>query len=176
MLEHLPRGHYGAITADPPWAFKVWAKDTGHGRSAEAHYQTMDLDDIKALPVYDVAAKDSFLFLWATSPQLPEAIDVIRAWGFTYKTLGFCWVKLLKRWQLRLPKLIAIGLAYIDRLFHFGMGYYTRSNVELCLLATKGKPKRRSAKVRQLIVSPIREHSRKPDEIYGRVEEFCEGP
>ena len=88
----LPRGHFKAIYADPAWSFRVWSKDTGQGRSAEAHYVTMSMDDIAALPVADLAAPDCVLFMWACWPSLPEALSIIEAWGFTYKTCGFDWV------------------------------------------------------------------------------------
>ncbi len=93
-------------------------------------------------------------------------MDVIRAWGFTYKTVGFCWAKLNKSTPLLLT----------ERDFFTGLGFWTRANPELCLLATRGHPQRRSRSVRKLIVSPRREHSRKPDEAYERIEALCEGP
>jgi N6-adenosine-specific RNA methylase IME4 len=126
----------------------------------------MSLADIKALPVADWAAPDCVLLLWATDPLLDKALDVIRAWGFTYKTIGFCWAKLNKS----APSLAS------ERDFFTGLGFWTRANPELCLLATRGHPQRRSRSVRKLIVAPRREHSRKPDEAYGRIEALCEGP
>ena len=144
---------YGAILADPPWQYRVYSKK-GLGRSAESHYPTMNIEDIKALPVADIADKDCALFLWVTFPCLQEGLDVIKAWGFTYKTVAFAWVKQNKK---------------ADSLF-WGMGYWTRSNVELCLLATKGKPKRVDAGVHQVVISHIEEHSRKPLEVHRRIE------
>lgn len=143
---------YGAILADPPWQYRVYSKK-GLGRSAESHYPTMNIEDIKALPVADIADKDCALFLWVTFPCLQEGLDVIKAWGFTYKTVAFVWVKQNKK---------------ADSLF-WGMGYWTRSNVELCLLATKGKPKRVDAGVHQVVISHIEEHSRKPLEVHRRI-------
>ena len=154
------------IYADPPWTFATYSRK-GKGRSAEAYYDCMSLDDIKALPVADWAADDCVLLLWTTDPLLPTAFDVIRAWGFTYKTVGFYWAKLNKP---------APGLIYDDASFFTGLGFWTRANPELCLLATRGHPKRRRADVRKLIVSPRREHSRKPDEAYERIEALCDGP
>ena len=144
---------YGVILADPPWQYRVYSKK-GLGRSAESHYPTMNIEDIKALPVADIADKDCALFLWVTFPCLQEGLDVIKAWGFTYKTVAFVWVKQNKK---------------SDSLF-WGMGYWTRSNVEICLLATKGKPKRVDAGVHQVVISHIEEHSRKPLEIHKRIE------
>ncbi len=143
---------YAVILADPPWAYHVYTQK-GKGRSAESHYPTMRLEDIKALPVADIADKNCALFLWVTFPQLEDAFAVIKAWGFAYKTVAFVWVKQNKR---------------SDSLF-WGMGYWTRTNVELCLLATRGSPKRASAGVHQVVVSHIQEHSRKPEEVHKRI-------
>lgn len=162
----LRTNHYRVIYADPPWTFATYSRK-GKGRSPEAHYDCMTLDDIKALPVADWAADDCVLLLWTTDPLLPTAFDVIRAWGFTYKTVGFYWAKLNRS---------APDLIYSDADFFTGLGFWTRANPELCLLATRGHPKRRRADVRKLIVSPRREHSRKPDEAYQRIEALCEGP
>lgn len=140
---------YQIIYVDPPWNYKVYSKK-GLGRSAESHYPTMSIEDICALPVGNLADKDCALFLWVTIPCLLEGLSVLKAWGFTYKTVGFVWVKQNRK---------------ADSLF-WGMGYWTRSNVELCILATKGHPKRINAAVHQVIVSHIEEHSknrRKPE-------------
>jgi len=160
------QNHYRVIYADPPWTFATYSRK-GKGRSPEAYYDCMTLDAIKALPAAEWAADDSVLLLWTTDPLLPTAFDVIRAWGFTYKTVGFYWAKLNKS---------APQLVYDDSSFFTGLGFWTRANPELCLLATRGHPKRRRADVKKLIVSPRREHSRKPDEAYERIEALCEGP
>jgi len=158
--------HYRVIYADPPWTFATYSRK-GKGRSPEAHYDCMSLAEIKALPVADWAADDCVLLLWTTDPLLPTAFDVIGSWGFTYKTVGFYWAKLNKS---------APQSLYSDRSFFTGLGFWTRANPELCLLATRGHPHRRSADVKKLIVSPRREHSRKPDHAYTRIEALCEGP
>jgi N6-adenosine-specific RNA methylase IME4 len=150
---------FGVIAADPPWTF-VTRSAKGKGRSAEQHYECMTLEDIKALPVAAVAADRCALFLWTTCPLLPAAFEVIEAWGFTYSTVGFLWAK-------RTPT---------DDGWHIGMGYSTRSNVEPCLLATRGSPERLSKSVRQLVVAPVREHSRKPEEILHRIRALYPGP
>lgn len=155
----LPSGKFKVVLADPPWAFKTYSKK-GMGKSAEKHYQTMTLADICALPVSDIADKNSTLLIWTTGPMYEKTMQVIKAWGFTYKTLGFVWMKKNRK---------------SDGLF-VGMGYWTRSNAELCLLATRGKPKRISKRVRQAILAPVREHSRKPEEAYTRIEELLAGP
>jgi N6-adenosine-specific RNA methylase IME4 len=156
--------HYKVIYADPPWTFATYSRK-GKGRSAEAHYDCMSFVDIMTLPVIQWAADDCVLLLWTTDPLLEKAFEVIRAWGFTYKTVGFYWAKLNKP--------TASGN---DPGFFTGLGFWTRANPELCLLATRGKPRRKRADVRKLIVSPRREHSRKPDEAYDRIEALCEGP
>ena len=143
---------YSVILADPPWAFRAWS-DKGKGRSAEQHYPTMRLEDIKALPVADLAAEDCVLFLWATFPILKEALEVVEAWGFSYKTVAFTWVKENRK---------SPGLFW-------GLGYWTRANAEVCLLATRGSPKRQSAAVHQVILSPVEQHSKKPDAVRERI-------
>lgn len=148
-----PDKKYQIIYADPPWRFKVWCFGTGSGRSPDNYYPTMELGDICALAVKEIAAKDCILFLWTTFPKLEEAFKVINAWGFTYKTCAFVWAKQ--------------NLKSDD--FFVGLGYWTRSNVEVCLLATKGAPKRINKSVRQLIISHRRKHSRKPDEVRDRI-------
>lgn len=147
---------YNIIYADPPWAYKVWSKK-GKGRSAESHYNTMTKEDIQNLNVQSITEKDAVLFLWVTYPCLEEGLELIKKWGFTYKTCAFSWVKTNKKNSNPFT----------------GMGYYTRANNEICLLATKGKVlPRKSKSVKQVILSPIREHSRKPDEIRNRIVEL----
>jgi N6-adenosine-specific RNA methylase IME4 len=166
MTAATPSNQYRVIYADPPWTFATYSHK-GKGRNAEAYYDCMSLADVKALPVGGWAADDCVLLLWTTDPLLPTAFEVIDAWGFRYKTVGFYWAKLNKS----APKLI-----YDQRSFFTGLGFWTRANPELCLLATRGHPKRLRADVRKLIVSPRREHSRKPDEAYERIEALCDGP
>lgn len=146
---------YIVIYADPPWHYKVYSKK-GEGRSADSHYPTMSIEDIHALPVGDLAAKDCALFLWVTFPCLMEGLSVLDAWGFTFKTVAFVWIKQNRK---------------SDSLF-WGMGYWTRANAELCILATKGSPKRMSAGVHQVILSHIEEHSKKPQEARDRIEQL----
>lgn len=111
------------------------------------------LEDIKALPVGELAEKDCALFIWITFPCLQEALQVIEAWGFEYKTVAFVWIKQNRK---------------SDSLF-WGMGYWTRANAELCILATKGHPKRVNPGVHQVIMSHIEQHSKKPDETRDRI-------
>ena len=136
------------IYADPPWRYHM-----GKGRGPDRHYPTMRIEDIKALPVTELADRDCVLFLWATFPMLQEALDVIRAWGFRFKTVAFTWIKLA-------PK--------ADRIF-WGLGYWTRANAEICMLATRGQPRRQARNVHQVIISHVEEHSKKPDEARQRI-------
>ena len=147
---------FSVIYCDPPWAYKVYSKK-GQGRSAENHYHTMSREDIYALDVAGVAEKDCVLFLWVTFPCLLEGLEAIRRWGFTYKTLGFCWVKRCKR--------------QTDKWF-WGLGFWTRANPELCLIATKGHPQRESKAVHCIVDTPIEKHSKKPDEVRRRIEQL----
>jgi len=149
---------YDVILADPPWNFETWDKKA-NSRTPSAHYDVMSVDDICALPIADLAAENCALFMWAVWPRIFDAERVINAWGFRYRTLGFEWVKLNKS-----------GMG-----FHIGLGYYTRANPEPCLLAVKGTMKVATRSERNLIVTPIREHSRKPDEQYGKIERLYPG-
>ena len=142
-------GKYNIIYADPPWRYES-GKVQG---AAENHYPTMSIDNLCALPVAELTAKDCALFLWATFPQLPEALRLIKAWGFQYKTVAFVWLKRNRK----------------NPTWFYGLGYWTRGNAEICLLATKGKPKRQSAGVHQFIISPIEQHSKKPDEARQKI-------
>lgn len=143
---------YKIIYADPPWSFKVWSKK-GLDRSAENHYRTMSKESIQNIPIVKLSDKDCALFLWVTAPCLEEGLELIKAWGFKYKTIAFSWIKKNKK---------------SDSLF-WGMGYWTRANTELCLLATRGKPKRISASVHSVVVTPIESHSKKPQEVRNRI-------
>jgi N6-adenosine-specific RNA methylase IME4 len=167
IFHELDGAKFGVIYADPPWSFKVWSKDTGNGRSASAHYSTMDIETMCKMPVVDLAADDCVLLMWACWPTLPEALRLITAWGFTYKTCGFDWMK---------AHAGQIEMFRDDADVQVGMGYWTRANSEPCLLATRGKPKRVNADVRMGIIEPRRQHSRKPDCVHGRIERLVEGP
>ena len=157
----LPAGPFSVIHADAAWLFKAGTK----GRPQ--HYKRMTLDQIKAMPVKSCAAPDCWLFFWTTGPHLEQAFDVLRAWGFKYSGMGFTWVKLNKR---------AGGLfMHKDDIF-MGQGYTTRKNAEFCLLAKRGRPGRLSASVHEIIMATRREHSRKPDEVFERIQQFAAGP
>lgn len=171
----LPNKKYAVIYADPPWKYKTHS-DKGRLKcpdwkpfknSAALHYETMSLSDICKVPVADICQDDCVLMMWVTMPMLQQAFKVIDAWGFQYKTVAFTWMKQNKR----------TPVLFVDANDIFsGTGYWTRANCELVLLATKGKPKRKGRDVMQAIFSPLREHSRKPDEIYNRIERLLDGP
>ena len=151
-----PNKKYNIIYADPAWHFKTYS-NKGEKRSAIQYYDCLNINDICKLPLNHIANDDCILFIWVIDSMLPEALQVIKKWNFKYKTVAFTWVKQNKK----------------SNGYFTGMGYWTRCNPEQCLLATKGKPKRLSKAVRQLIISKRQEHSRKPDEIRKRIIELC---
>lgn len=147
-----PNKKYSVIYADPPWDYE----DKRCEGAAAEHYPTMRIEDICALPVQNIADDNCVLFLWATYPKLKEALKVIEAWGFKYKSIGFQWVKQNRS-----------GNGYF-----FGLGRWTRGNTEPCLIAVKGKPHRASNSVSQLIFAPLRVHSQKPDITRDKIQEL----
>lgn len=154
--EDIPKRRYICILADPPWSYRD--KRDGNDRnagSASNQYDTMNVKDIAALPVDELAESDAILFMWATFPNLPEALAVMAEWGFTYKTLGFSWIKTNRK----------SGTPF------FGIGAYTKSNCEVCLIGVRGKPLQYkvSNAVSSVLISPIGAHSRKPDEARQRI-------
>lgn len=153
MQEPLPSGPFGAILADPPWAFRTYSRQSVAPARGAQPYAVMSLADIAALPVADVAAPNSLLFMWTVSHLQREAFDVAAAWGFRPVSIAFVWDK-----------------------GRMGMGYWTRQEVEICHLFKRGRPSRLGKGVRSVIRAPRREHSRKPDEQYGRIEQLVGGP
>lgn len=153
-MTNFPKKKYKIIYADPPWNFKTWSNK---GRAKSPKYDLMSLEDIKNLPIKSISDDDCILFMWVIYPMLDKGLETIKSWGFDFKTCGFAWIKKNK---------------LKDSLF-WGLGYWTRANSELCLIATKGKPKRISSKVHQVVIDKIREHSRKPDCIRDRIVELC---
>jgi len=142
---------YKIILSDPPWHYKHWNDETV---KRKCKYSLMEKEDIWKLPVKDIADENAVLFIWVTFPKLLDGLETIKRWGFEYKTIGFNWVKQNKK---------------SNSLF-WGLGYYTRSNSELCLLATKGNILKRINKdVHSVILSPIQEHSKKPNEVRNRI-------
>lgn len=165
-FSHLPTAHFGAILADPPWRFETYS-DAGRDRCADQHYETLSRVDLDVLDVRSLAKRDCVLFMWVTWPLLLQGLSTIAAWDFQYKTCAFSWIK---------ADASQMDLWRDDLTPRMGNGYWTRSNSEVCLLATRGKPKRLNADVRQAIVEPAREHSRKPDCVHERIERLVAGP
>ena len=151
----LPKRKYNIIYADPPWNFKHYS-DKGRDRSPANYYRLQDIEDLKKLSIEKLADDNCILFMWVTHPFLEKAMDVIKVWGFKYKTVGFVWVKKNKK---------------SDSWF-WGMGYWTRSNSELCLIATKGSPQRKSSSVHELVCTRIEKHSKKPDIVKEKIVEL----
>ena len=164
-LAGLQRLHYRVIYADPPWSYKTFSKPkegTVPHRSKEEPYKSMTREELLALPVEELAHPDGcVLHMWVISSHIDQAIELAALWGFTFKSLGMVWVKTQKH-NPEVPKM--------------GMGKWFRQEVEICLLFSRGKPKRDSAGVRQTILEPAREHSRKPDVAYDLVEALSFGP
>ncbi len=144
---------YKIIYADPPWAYKDKALNRG---GALLHYPVQNNEDLMRLNVKDIADQDCILFLWVTFPKINEVFSIIKCWGFEYKTIGFTWIKKNKK----------SGTNF------WGMGRWTRANAEVCLICTKGKPKRISASVHSVIESVIERHSKKPDIVRDKIIEL----
>lgn len=144
---------YKIIYADPPWAYND--KMSGHSFSLDHEYETQSKNWIAELPIKNIADKDSVLFLWAVSPQLPEALEVMKAWGFKYITVAFCWSKHTK-----------------NKVKVSNLGRWTMGNIELCLLGRKGKPQRICKNIKQLVEAERTTHSKKPEEVRKRIVEL----
>lgn len=159
-ISQVPLFHYNLIVADPPWQYENWSA-AGEHKNASAKYVCQNLDWVKDLPVGHLAAPDCVLWLWATNPLLPQAFEVMAAWGFEFKTAGH-WSKKTKKWN----KKTGAGKQA------FGTGYILRCAGEPFLIGTIGKPKT-AKNVRSVIEGPVREHSRKPDEAFHAAERLC---
>ncbi len=142
---------YNIILADPPWSYKDM--NLPGNRSINKKYTVQNKEWIDNLPVERIVEKDCILFLWVTMPKLNECWELIENWGFTYKTVAFTWVKKNR----------------VKPTWFWGMGRWTRSNAEICLLATRGKPKRVNASVHSVVDSAVQTHSQKPDEVRKRI-------
>lgn len=154
LLNLRPARGFGLIMADPPWKFDTYSERGVTGKGAGGQYQVQPLDLIKAMPVEALAASDCVLWLWATNPMLPQAFEVMSAWGFEFKTAGH-WVKRTVNGKLA-----------------FGTGYLLRCAGEPFLIGTRGRPKT-SRSIRSVVEGPIRDHSRKPEEAFAAAEAMC---
>jgi N6-adenosine-specific RNA methylase IME4 len=161
--------HYCAILTDVPIRFECFS-EKGRGRSADRHYQTMLNSELAALPVGDLAARDCHLFYCIPGASLVRGdhIPIMRAWGFEPSALAFVWAKSKKH--------VTSFLFLDETLFGKGMGHTTRQCCEFVVLGRRGSPRRLRRDIHQLIISPRREHSRKPDELYRRIQQYCAGP
>lgn len=147
---------YNIIYADPPWSYRDKRKHPKLSGGASNHYDTMSATQIKSLPINKIANINCMLFIWVTFPNLQLGLDVIESWGFKYKTLGFSWIKTNKK----------NGKPF------FGIGYYTKSNCEVCLIGVKGKPLKESNHVSSVVISKREVHSKKPDIIRDKIVEL----
>jgi N6-adenosine-specific RNA methylase IME4 len=164
----------GAICPDFPWPYETYS-GKGKQRSAERHYDTWPLEKIRDFAAHYIprlAAKDCALFLWAVWPELPGALDVIKACGFEYSGLGFNWTKTNPGVEFIEVK----RAGYKGGGLHWGTGYATRANSEVCLLAKRGEPLRLSMDAHSTVIAPVGEHSTKPDEVYRRIERLYPPP
>jgi len=151
----LPRGKWPVLYADPPWSFQTYGGPAIPQRARVPHYQIMSLEDLKALPIYEVAEDDCMLFLWVLDSMLPQAFELAASWGF--------------------PRCIKVGFNWCKP--NMGMGYWTRNDTELCLIFARGRPgPRLNADVRQRIGAPEGRHSEKPIDTYDKIERLIAGP
>ena len=150
---------YKIIYVDPPWDYGNTKNHNGRFWGiADRHYSVMKLEDIKALQVNEIADKDCYLFLWATSPFLEKAFEVLKEWNFKYSTVGFVWIKMKND---------------MSEVRKDGLGKHTISNAEYCLIARKGKHWREAKNVQQIVQTPKFKHSKKPDEVRDRIVKLC---
>lgn len=172
LLAGLPCNHFAVAHADVPWAFKAYS-DLGLERAPEAHYSTMSVMDIARFDVGAHMRRDSYLFFWVTGPHIAigSHIPIMKSWGFEPVAIAFVWVKLNANWHPR-------WLGYVeDAMWFMGLGHTTRQNAEYVVLGRRGSPPERLSKsIHQIIAQPRREHSRKPDEVYKRIEQYADGP
>ena len=163
---------YNIIYADPPWSYRVWSEDKKQAQGcAKRYYQTMSIEYICKMPVGDLCELNTKLFIWATMPCLPEALRVISAWGFEYKTVVFAWIKTNKRQDQKQINFLPID--FIDRFY--GIGHWTASNIELCLgaLCPNGALNRQDKSISQIVLAPITKHSEKPKEVRQKIVRLC---
>lgn len=173
-------GRHAALYVDPPWAFND--KNTNGNRGAGCKYPVMTLSDLMQMPVNSICADDCVLFMWWVASQPQEALDLVKAWGFTIKNMtAFTWLKLNPRFLCAIKKHFSVDLDTLNAMTEddvinlltaatkMGLGHWTRASTESCLIAVKGRPKREYGGVREIIIAPLREHSRKPDITRDRI-------
>lgn len=158
VFDGYPKNHFKVILIDSPWSFKPYSMKNIE-KMPDAHYTCMDLNWIKSLPLQDLAAEDCVCISWCTAPMIREGLASLEAWGFKFSTMG-AWAK----------------QSSTGAKWGFGTGYVYRSAMEPWILGTRGKPKSKSRSIRNLIVAPIRQHSRKPDQMRENIEAQFDGP
>lgn len=175
-LPPLPDMRFPVVSIDPPWHWRSRAETQNpqYVRSPQRHYPTMDLEHVKAIPMKQIAAPDAHVFLWITGPLIAQGVHNIlfRAWGVRPSSLAFVWVKTRASFDMSALERSPL----LDQDLHFGNGFTTRQNAEFVMLGRIGSPSRGRADIRQVIIAPVREHSRKPDEYFRRVEHYHDGP
>lgn len=175
-LPPLPEQRFGLIAIDPPWHFRSRAPSANPEsvRSPQAHYPTMDLEHIAAIPMKELALPDCYVMLWITGPLMAAGVHTMlfKRWGCRPSSLAFVWIKLWNNFET--SSLLKTPLLEAD--LAMGTGFTTRQNAEFVVLGRFGSPKILRRDIRQVIISPRREHSRKPEEFYRRAEYFCAGP
>lgn len=157
-LPERPHGGFRTVYMDPAWRFVNYSAK-GEVKNPVAHYRCQTMDELKALPVAQLMAKDSACFMWATWPMLPQALELLAHYGFAYKS-GGPWAK----------------QSSTGKAWSFGTGYIFRSASEPLIVGTRGNPRWLSKSVRNLWVAPVREHSRKPDCVVEDIERMAPGP
>ena len=151
-----PDKKYNIILADPAWEYSNSGSTKNSRGNAKQFYKTMPINEIKNLQVEKIADDNCWLFLWTTYPQIQNGLDVLRAWGFEYKTVAFTWIK-----------------KTVNMKDFVGMGFYTRANPEIVLLGLKGKVHPINKTVRNIIYSQIQEHSKKPNIVRDKIVKLC---
>ena len=173
-IKEIPLFSYRVLYADPPWLFNNWS-DKGEDRNPNQDYDCMPTDEIAAMPVGHLAAKDCVLFMWVTNPMLPDGLEVMRRWGFQYRALGFTWAKTTKQGLRADPPRPVPD----DFNWQMNNGYWTRQNTEHCLIGVTGNISRNvgAAGVRELLIAGSgADKSQKPLESYERIERLVDGP
>lgn len=165
----LPAGPFGCVLMDPPWHFRSYSGKSAVPTQAADPYATMTQKELKSIPLPDALAKDAAVFMWIVDSHLDQALVLGRSWGLRFKTVAFIWVKETKNGH-------QLDMFYGESHPKISMGHWSRKQAEICLLFTRGRPRRLAKNVRQIIRAPIREHSRKPDETHDRIEALVGGP
>ena len=158
---NLPDKKYNIIYADPAWSFGSKSYQDSNRDMIDiqkSHYTTMTEEEISSLPVKNITKDDCILFMWVTDSHLKEALNVIKCWGFSYKTIGFTWVKQYKTGS-----------------YCYNFSPYVLKSTEICLIATKGKLNKLKEKnnIKGLVFAERTKHSKKPNEVRKRIEQLC---